>query len=302
MKNQKSNITTFVSAAGLAFILLLSGCSQDDAPAPEDGTKDGNAIRFTSTISHFTGDDIPGTRATIDPADGTGSFENGDETAIIVFDYTALSAKDHAATYRNGAWATDMTWDEFKEGATVVFNAFFPKLSLNEFHEGRFYTISPPTVQSTPEQYAAADWLHAVGGATVAESNQPVELPFRHIMHRLTVNLSLSGTPGTLTQADVDEATVVIKNMYTTGEVIAAGFFQYPAMTPTGEFTPLKSGTGNTFHVLLLPQNVTPGTPWIEITVAGKTVTYSVPDGLTKLQDGKEQVVNLKLTSSGATG
>lgn len=305
MKNQKSSITAFVSAAGLACILLLGGCSQDDAPAPGGGTKeDGNAIRFTSTISHFTGDDTPGTRAAIDPADGTGSFENGDETAIMALNFTAQSVKDHPATYRNGAWATDMTWDEFDEGTMVAFSAFFPKLSLNEFNEEGFYTISLPTVQSDPAQYAVADWLHAVTRVTVAESNQPVKLEFYHLMHRLTVNLSLSGTPGTLTQADVDAATVVIKNMCTTGKATATGGLLYPNpdTAPTGDFTPLKSGTGNTFHVILLPQNVTPGTPWIEITVAGKTVTYSIPDGLTALQSGMGQVVNLKLTSSGATG
>lgn len=297
MKNRKSNITAFVSAAGLACILLLGGCSQDDAPAPGGG----NAIRFTSTISHFTGADTPGTRAVIDPADGTGSFENGDETAITVFDFTAQSEKDHPATYRNGAWATDMTWDEFDEGTMVAFSAFFPKLSLNEFNEEGFYTISLPTVQSDPAQYAVADWLHAVTRVTVAESNQPVKLEFYHLMHRLTVNLSLSGTPGTLTQADVDAATVVIKNMCTARKLTNGGF-QPLDTAPTGDFTPLKSGTGNTFHVILLPQDVTPGTPWIEITVAGKTVTYSIPDGLTALQSGMGQVVNLKLTSSGATG
>lgn len=304
MKNRKSSITAFVSAVGLACILLLGGCSQDDAPTPGGGTKeDGNAIRFTSTISHFMGADTPGTRAAIDLADGTGSFENGDEIAIVVFDLTAQSVKDHPATYRNGAWATDMTWDEFDEGTMVAFFAFFPKLSLNEFNEEGFYTISLPTVQSAPAQYAAADWLHASTGVTVAESNQPVELRFHHIMHRLTVNLSLSATPGTLTQADVDAATVVIKNMCTTGKATATGGLLYsnPDTAPTGDFTPLKSGTGNTFHVILLPQNVTPGTPWIEITVAGKTVTYSIPDGLTALLDGMGQVVNLKLTSSGAT-
>lgn len=147
MKNRKSSITAFVSAAGLACILLLGGCSQDDAPAPGGGTKeDGNAIRFTSTISHFMGADTPGTRAAIDPADGTGSFENGDEIAIVVFDLTAQSVKDHPATYRDGTWNTDMTWDEFDEGTMVAFFAFFPKLSLNEFNEEGFYTIDRKSV------------------------------------------------------------------------------------------------------------------------------------------------------------
>lgn len=117
-------------------------------------------------------------------------------------------------------------------------------------------------------------------------------------MHRLTVNLSLSDTPGTLTQADVDAATVVIKNMETKGVVSFSGGVE-PQAGNTGDFTPLKSASGNSFRVLLLPQSVTPGTPWIEITVGDRTVTYAVPDELNVLQEGKEQVVNLALTNSG---
>ena len=64
---------------------------------------------------------------------------------------------------------------------------------------------------------------------------------------------------------------------------------------------PLESASGNTFRVILLPQPITSGTPWIEITVGGRTVTYVVPAGLTGLEGGKEQVVNLKLTNSGAS-
>ena len=47
MKNKKSNIPAFVSTIGLACLLLLAGCSRDDAQTPDDGTKDGNAIRLS---------------------------------------------------------------------------------------------------------------------------------------------------------------------------------------------------------------------------------------------------------------
>lgn len=90
MKNKKSSIPAFVPAAGLVCLLLVAGCSQDDAPAPDGG----NAIRFTTSIAHFTGSDaadIPGTRATINDEDGTGSFANGDKTMIIGLAYTATS-------------------------------------------------------------------------------------------------------------------------------------------------------------------------------------------------------------------
>lgn len=283
----------------------LASCTNDDALTPDGGTDNGNAIRFTTAIAGFTGSDAaadPGTRATIND-DGKGSFANGDETEIIGIAYTNTGAlpvtKGHPATYKDGTWTTDMTWDEFGEVEWVRFSAFFPKRSLADFDENGQMEINPPTNQGTLEQYAACDWLCA--SAVGIKADQPtIQLTFSHLMHRLMVNLSLSDTPGTLTQADVDAATVVIKNMETKSVVSFSGGV-VPQAGNTGDFTPLKSASGNSFRVLLLPQNVTPGTPWIEITVGGQTVTYAVPAGLTVLQEGKEQVVNLALTNSGAS-
>ena len=300
MKIIKKNICLIAILSG---VVGLSACSQDDALTPDSGTDNGNTIRFTTAIAGFTGSDAaaPGTRATIND-DGKGSFANGDETEIIGIAYTNTGAlpvtKGHPATYKDGTWTAGMTWDEFGEAELVRFSAFFPKRSLDDF-DGNGEMNFNPTDQSTPEQYAACDWLYA---ATIGiKADQPtIQLTFSHLMHRLTVNLSLSDTPGTLTQADVDAATVVIKNMETKGVVSFSGG-AVPQAGNTGDFIPLKSASGNSFRVLLLPQNVTPGTPWIEITVGGQTVTYAVPAGLTVLQEGTEQVVNLALTNSGAS-
>lgn len=278
----------------IAATAALTSCSDDDTP--------GNAIRFTTAVADFTGSDAAdnsGTRATINDENGTGSFANGDETMIIGFAYTtamSVVTKEHPATYKDGTWTTDMTWDEFGEVEWVRFSAFFPKRSLADFDENGLMNFNP-TDQSTPEKYAACDWISAL--ATGKKADQPtIQLTFSHLMHRLTVNLSLSDTPGTLTQADVDAATVVIKNMETKGVVSFSGGVE-PQAGNIGDFTPLKSASGNSFRILLLPQSVTPGTPWIEITVGDRTVTYAVPDELNVLQEGKEQVVNLALTNSG---
>ena len=302
MKIIKKNICLIAILSG---VVGLSSCSQDDALTPDGGMDDGNAIRFTTAIAPFTGSDAadaPGTRATIDPDDGTGSFADGDGTTIrgFIFNSTPFVEKEHPATYKGGTWTTGMTWDEFGEGAQVSFSAFFPKRSLNDFDENGQMEINLPTDQSTPEQYAAYDWLYAAAAGT--KTDNPIQLTFRHLMHRLTVNLSLSSTPGTLTPADVNDATVVVKNMYAKGLVTKNGVVGSLAIADAKDnFTPLKSASGNTFRVILLPQPVTPGTPWIEITVGDKTVTYPVPAGLTTLHEGKEQVVNLKLTDAATT-
>ena len=301
MKIIKKNICLIAILSG---VVGLSACSQDDALTPDGGTDYGNVIRFTTAIAGFTGSDAaaPGTRATIND-DGKGSFANGDETEIIGIAYTNTGAlpvtKGHPATYKDGTWTTDMTWDEFGEVELVLFSAFFPKRSLSDFDENGQMEINLPTDQSTSEQYAAYDWISATAAGKKAD--QPtIELTFYHCMYRLTVNLSLSGTPGTLTQEDVDNAKVVIKNMETKG-VVNSGGGVMSDMNNTGDFTPLKSVSGNSFRVLLLPQYPTPGTPWIEVTVGGKTVTYAIPAGLTVLRAGTEQVVNLALTDDATT-
>lgn len=294
MKIIKNNICLIAILSG---VVGLSACSQDDALAPGGGTGNGNTIRFTTAIAHFTSSDAAdnsGTRATINDEDGTGSFTTDDKTEIFVT-YEGLPnvVSTYPAIFRNGTWeATGLTWDKFSDDAELNFHAFFPARTYTETLQD--FTL--PTDQSGRAQYAATDLLHASALRRV-KGGGAVPLDFRHVMHRLTVNLSLSATPGTLTQADVDAATVVIKNMHTTGTIDHTG--KVTTLGTLSDFTPLKStdGGGNRFHAILFPQPVQGGTPWIEIIVGGQTVIYPVPDGLTELEGGKEQVVNLKLTN-----
>lgn len=299
MKIIKKNICLIAILSG---VIGLSACSQDDALAPDGGTDNGNTIRFTTVIAHFTGSDAadnPSTRATINDEDGTGSFTTDDKTEIfIAYEVSPDVVSTYPAIFRNGTWEADgLTWDKFSDGAELNFHAFFPARTYMETLQG--FTLS--TDQSDRAQYTAADLLHASALRRVRGSGA-VPLDFRHVMHRLTVNLSLSSTPGTLTQADVDAATVVIKNMRTTGTIDHTG--KVATLGIFSDFTPLKStdGGGNRFRTILFPQSVTPGTPWIEITVGGQTVTYSVPEKLIELEGGKEQVVDLKLANDSGSG
>ena len=297
MKIIKKNICLIAILSG---VVGLSACSQDDALAPDGGTDNGNTIRFTTAIARFTGSDAaadtPGTRATINDEDGTGSFTADDKTTIFIATEGAPETVSiHSAIFRNDTWEADnLMWDGFTDGAELNFHAFFPARTYTE----TLQNLTLPTDQSTEEQYTAADLLHASALRRVQGSGA-VPLDFRHVMHRLTVRLSLSATPGTLTQEDVNNATVVIKNMRPTGTVGYDG--KVTILRTLSDFTPLQSTDGgvNRFRAILFPQEVTPGTPWIEITVGGKTVTYAIPAGLTVLQGGKEQVVNLALTNSG---
>jgi hypothetical protein len=289
----------------LSGMVGLSACSHDDVLAPNDSTDNGTAIRFTTAINDFTGNndfmgnngaDTPATRATVND-DGTGSFTNDDQTMIFISHQDSPELVSISAVFRNGTWEADgLSWNHFSDGAELNFHAFFPART----HMETLQVFTLPNDQSTPEQYAAADLLHASALRRVQGSGA-VPLDFHHVMHRLTVNLSLSATPGTLTQADVDAATVVIKNMCLTGTIDHTGKVR-TSNTPLSDFTPLKSTDGgNCFRTILFPQSVQGGASWIEITVGGKIVTYPVPVGLTQLEGGKEQVVNLKLAVSPAS-
>lgn len=295
MKIIKKNIFLIAILSGVAG---LSACSQDDALALDGGTDNGNAIRFTTVVANFTngdGPDEPGTRATINDEDGTGNFAAGDETTIFVaYEDSPDVVSTYSAIFRNGTWEADgLTWDQFSAGAELNFHAFFPTRTYSETSQG----FSLPADQSDRAQYAAADLLHASAFRRVKGSGA-VPLDFRHVMHRLTVSLSLSATPGTLTQEDVNNATIVIKNMRSTGTIGYDG--KVTTHRTLSDFTPLKStdGGGNRFRAILFPQPVVSDTPWIEITVSGQIITYAIPDGLTELRGGEEQVVNLALTNS----
>lgn len=304
MKNQKSNITAFVSAAGLACILLLGGCSQDDAPAPEDGTKDGNAIRFTSTISHFTGDDTPGTRATIDPADGKGSFENGDQILVYATPYTQTSDLFHTATFNGASWECDtpLLWSNLPEdesGYGYTFIGYYPVPTTTADANG-YIVFTVKSDQSTQEAYAASDLL--ISGTTV-ERGKDVTFRFVHSMARIMVTLTAGEG---VTQEAVNTATVRIKNMRINSQVnLWYSSISAPPDPVNDDITPLPSATSpGTFYAIVPPlQTLDAGRDWIEVTVDGQTFTYKVPgsDNLTLFQ-GQTTRVNLTLTSSGATG
>lgn len=303
MKNQKSNITAFVSAAGLACILLLGGCSQDDAPAPEDSTKDGNAVRFTSTISRFTGDDTPGTRVAIDPADGKGSFENGDRILVYATPDAPTIDLSRTATFDGTSWKWDtpLLWSDLPEdesGYGYTFIGYYPVQTATPDADG-YIIFTVKSDQSTQEAYAASDLL--MSGATV-ERGKDVTFGFVHSMARILVTLTAGEG---VTQEAVNNATVRIKNMRVNSQVnLWYSSISAPPDPVYADITPLPSATSpGTFYAIVPPlQTLNAGKDWIEVTVDGQTFTYKVPgsDNLYLFQ-GQTTRVNLTLTGSGAT-
>ena len=307
MKNKISNIPVFVSTIGLACLLLLAGCSQDDVQTPDDGTKDGNVIRFTSTIIDFMNSDAandPETRATINP-DGTGSFTNGDPiglwTYMVDFPDFIISNMSEMYTLTNNGNTWDgftPTWDELGEPTAErrrFFSAHYPQQTLGSSDSE--FKFSVATDQSTIEAYEASDLLEAQSRYSEKPQDGTVNLSFYHAMARITVKL----VGGNGVSADeVNRATIILKNM----PVRCAK--QYSGDTETDvtlrdDIIPRKSDSSgtNTFYALVPPHSVGNGLE-IEITVSGKVVSYKTME-LKHLASGNEYLITLTLTNSGAS-
>lgn len=307
MKNKISNIPVFVSTIGLACLLLLAGCSQDDVQTPDDGTKDGNVIRFTSTIIDFMNSDAandPETRATINP-DGTGSFTNGDPIGLWTYmvdfpDFIISNMSEMYTLTSNGnTWdGFTPTWNELGEPTAErqrFFYAHYPQQALGSSDSE--FKFSVATDQSTIEAYEASDLLEAQSRYSEKPQDGTVNLSFYHAMARITVKL----VGGNGVSADeVNRATIILKNM----PVRCAK--QYSGDTETDvtlrdDIIPRKSdisGT-NTFYALVPPHSVENGLE-IEITVSGKVVSYKTME-LKHLASGNEYLITLTLTNSGAS-
>ena len=305
MKNKKSNIPAFVSTIGLACLLLLAGCSRDDAQTPDDGTKDGNVIRFTSTIIDFTGSDAandPETRATINP-DGTGNFISGDQirlwTYMVDFPDFIISAMSEMYTLTSNGNTWDgftPTWNELGEPTAErqrFFFAHYPQPTLGSSDSE--FKFSVATDQSTIEAYEASDLLEAQSRYSEKPQDGTVDLSFYHAMARITVKL----VGGNGVSADeVNRATIILKAMPVRCTRKYSGDTETD-VTLRDDIIPRKSdisGT-NTFYALVPPHSVENGLE-IEITVSGKVVSYKTMN-FKSLASGVESLISLTLTNSG---
>ena len=307
MKNKISNIPVFVSTIGLACLLLLAGCSQDDVQTPDDGTKDGNVIRFTSTIIDFMNSDAandPETRATINP-DGTGSFTNGDPIGLWTYmvdfpDFIISNMSEMYTLTSNGnTWdGFTPTWNELGEPTAErqrFFFAHYPQPALGSSDSE--FKFSVATDQSTIEAYEASDLLEAQSRYSEKPQDGTVNLSFYHAMARITVKL----VGGNGVSADeVNRATIILKSMPVRCTKQYSGATETD-VTLRDDIIPRKSDSSgtNTFYALVPPHSVGNGLE-IEITVSGKVVSYKTME-LKHLASGNEYLITLTLTNSGAS-
>lgn len=279
-----------IIAAALA-MLALAGCNKNDDALPQP---DNSELKIVATIAASSDADavtMPRSRATLNP-DGSGTFADGDKLTLRV---TGSYGFPLIMPYTIGT--TVLRWDDFVvvgNESTLAFAGYYPENS-GLVGSDKFDISS-----------AADPDLLVAPGVTVTEG-ETVRLAFRHVMHRLVVNLSGNA----LTADKLSRATVQLSdNMYCRAVV---DFTNATAFTDNnyiyGVNNPVQTGASTTF--ILVPQDIHSLSEKITITAGGQELTYTfpatlpgnegTPDTPRRLQSGRTLTLNLAINTGASS-
>ena len=277
--------------------LLLVSCNKDKGNHLED---DDNVVQITAPIDGTAdGGTVSAGRATVDN-DGEGTFDPGDTWGLYA--YTTEGDYMNANTeYKYEE--TILYWKDLSETEAVTFSAHYPRITEE---------IADPAAYIYKPWNHTDDLLHATATASKGET---VALTFKHLMHRLVVNLIAGdGMEG------VDLSSALINSAARDGmptmllgvEVnLLTGAVSYNSTT---DGINLSNGFNGNADWIVAPQDLTAGEEWLKITVSkdgNEDVWYyhvpadlntAEPGNQTRLESGKRLTLNLTLKKDQQTG
>ena len=277
--------------------LLLVSCNKDKGNHLED---DDNVVQITASIDGTAdGGTVSAGRATVDN-DGEGTFDPGDTWGLYA--YTTEGDYMNANTeYKYEE--TILYWKDLSETEAVTFSAHYPRITEE---------IADPAAYIYKPWNHTDDLLHATATASKGET---VALTFKHLMHRLVVNLIAGdGMEG------VDLSSALINSAARDGmptmllgvEVnLLTGAVSYNSTT---DGINLSNGFNGNADWIVAPQDLTAGEEWLKITVSkdgNEDVWYyhvpadlntAEPGNQTRLESGKRLTLNLTLKKDQQTG
>lgn len=277
--------------------LLLVSCNKDKGNHLED---DDNVVQITASIDGTAdGGTVSAGRATVDN-DGEGTFDPGDTWGLYA--YTTEGDYMNANTeYKYEE--TILYWKDLSETEAVTFSAHYPRITEE---------IADPAAYIYKPWNHTDDLLHATATASKGET---VALTFKHLMHRLVVNLIAGdGMEG------VDLSSALINSAARDGmptmllgvEVnLLTGAESYNSTT---DGINLSNGFNGNADWIVAPQDLTAGEEWLKITVSkdgNEDVWYyhvpadlntAEPGNQTRLESGKRLTLNLTLKKDQQTG
>ena len=292
--------TRYLFTALSLAVLTLSSCHNDDMPG--GNTLPEGAVHITAGIEGVQ------TRAPQLNADGAGTFEATDMWGMYTFtgDATSPAFSNENIAYKADN-STPLLWKDLSETEAVTFSAHYPRITAD--------IADPAAYMYLPEKWNNTDdLLHATATATKGGT---VALTFKHLMHRLVINLAAGdGMEG----ADLSSALInsVAKDYYTATmcarvEVnLLTGVVNYDRVDGG---VILSNGGGPKADWKVAPQDLTAGAEWLRIEVdkddkdadvwyyhVPASLNSSNPDHPTRLESGKQLTLNLTLKKNPDTG
>ena len=281
--------TKFITTLGLV-TLALAACNNDDEITGGDKLPEG-AVHITAHIEGVQ------TRAPQLDANGKGNFAQGDVWGMYAYTDTDAPGENMEYKYQE----TVLYWKDLSETSPVTFSAYYPRITES--------IANPAAYLYMPEEWNKTDdLLHAT---VTASKDGTVALTFKHLMHRLIVNL-IAGEG--MTGVDLSSALINSTAKDNTPTMFAK--VEINLLTGTVNYDRVEDGLGlsnggsGNADWKVAPQNLTAGAEWLRIKVDEDTWYYNVPANLnssnpehpTRLESGKQLTLNLTLKKNQQTG
>ncbi|WP_299230957.1 IdeS/Mac family cysteine endopeptidase [uncultured Bacteroides sp.] len=217
--------------------------------------------------------------------DGSGNFVDGDRIEMLI--KSGVVNKTFMPEYKEGRWTPSLNRGDYSSDKINV-SAIYPILPFTD--EGNFLrTISLPIDQSNVENHKSGDILYANTVAGLSDSY--IRLQFSHAMHRICINLK-----GNVPEDLQVELLSVTDGYISLENGTVAGF---ESSVPQW-MRPFKKGE-NSYMAIILPQDATSyhsDEGFIKLTSGGKTVHYTLDEGINSFNQGMQTTINLTLKSA----
>lgn len=266
----KTTIFTVVCLTTMTFFSTSCGSKEEEPVVQRD------QVKITPSI-----DGMLQTRASIDPATGSGKFENGDKFSLrylVVESGTSLQLE-----YTVGS--TVLYWDQLTTEAShkVIFSAWYPNYNPGTTQE-----------QITKHYYNVAGANSDLLATSVqVPYKQEVKLQFAHLMHKLVVNLASN----VYTTEQLNHAEVELKNLRSHANINFGEVRINDTDAPNDPQYNLTypKGTGAKTSFIVAPQRLIAGNQLLQITIDNKKFEFKVPSTLIKLESGKVLTLDLRV-------
>lgn len=257
----KHNIISLFSV--LLLTAGLPSCA-DESMEPDNNSNGKAAMNFT--FSHPSA-----SRAT------ETSFETGDVVGLYVseggrtLEISGNTVNNEALTFTGTSWEASrkLYWD------AGIYNAYayYPRMAAVSSISDLIFEVSTDQSDShsgSMSGYEASDILCA-SAKEIRATNDPVELQFRHIMSKISINL----IKGEDFDGEIpDKATVHIHNTVTTASIdLAAGIAAKYVRGERKSVVARQDGP-TTYSAMLVPQRLENRMPLIEVEMNGVSFLY----------------------------